>query len=80
MEWIIPEKYISRTFRTVLKVIVWIFSGLLFSIMFLGFFAIISPDPDTHLFGKYMVFIPLGISAIQILFGIIVRILSKKKK
>lgn len=80
MEWIIPEKYISRTFRIVLKVIVWIFSSLLYAIMFLGIFAIISSDPDTHLLGKYMVFIPLGISAVQISLGIIVRIITKKKK
>ena len=80
MEWIIPERYITRTVRIVLKVFVWILSSLLFVIMFLGVFAIISPDPDTHLFGKYMFFIPLGISVIQILLGIIVRIISKKKK
>ena len=80
MEWIVPEKYLSRRLRIVLKVFVWIFSCLLFFIMVLGVFAIISPDPDTHLLGKYMVFIPLGISAVQILLGIIVRIISKKKK
>ena len=80
MEWIIPERYISRTFRTALKVVVWIFSVLLFLIMGLGVFAVISPDSDTHLLGKYMIFIPLGISFIQILFGIIVRIISKKEK
>ena len=80
MEWVIPERYITRTFRIVLKVIVWIFSALLFLIMGLGVFAIISPDPYTHLIGKYMIFIPLGISAVQIALGIIVRIISKKKK
>ena len=80
MEWIIPDRYITRTGRIVLKVLVWIFSAFLFVIMFLGFFAIISPNPDTHLLGIYMVFIPLGISAVQILIGIIVRIISKKKK
>ena len=80
MEWIIPDRYITRTLRIVLKVFVWIFSGLLFVIMFLGIFAIISPDPDTHLLGKYMILIPLGISAIQILLGVIVRIISKRKK
>jgi len=48
--------------------------------MILGFFAIISPDPDTHSVGKYMFFIPLGISAVQIVLGIIVRVISKKKK
>ncbi len=80
MEWIIPERYLTRTFRIVLKVFVWIFSALLLFIIFLGIFAIISPDPDTHLLGKYMVFMPLGISAVQILLGIIVRVISKKKK
>ncbi len=79
MEWIIPDRYLTRTVRIVLKVFVWIFSGLLFVIMFLGIFAIISPDPDTHLLGKYMILIPLGISAIQIFLGVIVRIISKKK-
>ena len=80
MEWIIPERYLTRTFRIVLKVFVWIFSALLLFIIFLGIFAIISPDPDTHLLGKYMVFVPLGISAVQILLGIIVRVISKRKK
>ena len=80
MEWIIPERYLTRTFRIVLKVFVWIFSALLLFIIFLGIFAIISPDPDTHLLGRYMVFVPLGISAVQILLGIIVRVISKKKK
>ena len=80
MEWIIPERYLTRTFRIVLKVFVWIFSALLLFVIFLGIFAIISPDPDTHLLGKYMVFMPLGISAVQILLGIIVRVISKKKK
>ncbi len=80
MECIVPERYLSRAFRIVLKVFVWIFSALLLFTMLLGIFAIISPDPDTHLLGKYMVFVPLGISAVQILIGIIVRIISKKKK
>ncbi len=80
MEWIVPERYLSRTLRVVLKVFVWIFSALLLFIMLLGFFALISSDSDTHLLGKYMIFVPLGISAVQILIGIIVRIVSKKKK
>ncbi len=79
MEWIIPEKYISRTFRIVLKVFVWVFSALLLFVMFLGVFAIISDDVYTKQIGRYMVFIPLGISAVQILLGIIVRIISKKR-
>lgn len=36
-------------------------------------------DPDAHHLGQYMVFIPLGISAIQIAVGIIVKTVMKKK-
>ena len=77
---IVPERCLSRTLRTVIKILVWIFSILLTFIMLLGFLAIISPESDTRLLGKYMFFIPLGISAIQIILGIIVRINTKKKK
>ena len=80
MEWIILERYLSRTFRTVLRILVWVFSALLLFIMLLGVFALISDDIYVRQIGKYMLFIPLGISAVQIIFGIIVRIVSKRKK
>ena len=80
MEWIVPERYISRTFRIILKVFVWIISALLLFVILLGVFAIISDDSYIKQLGMYMVFIPLGISAVQILLGIIFRIVSKKKK
>ncbi len=79
MEWIIPEKYFSKTFQIVLKIFVGVFSALLFIIMVCGVFAIISSDPYTHQIGKYMLFIPLGVSAVQIVLGIVVRITTKKK-
>lgn len=41
---------------------------------------ILIDDADTKQFGKYMFFIPLGISIIQIVIGIVVRIISKKKE
>ena len=80
MEWIIPERYLSRTIRTVLRILIWVFSALLLFIMLLGVFALISDDIYVRQIGKYMLFIPLGISAVQIIFGIIVRIVSKRKK
>ena len=80
MEWIIPEKYISNTLRIVLKIIVLIFSGILFVLMILGIFAIISDDVFTKQIGRYLLFIPLGISAVQILFGAVIRLISKKKE
>lgn len=59
---------------------VWVFVCLLFIIMGIGFFGLFSKDPDTKQLAEYMVFIPLGISAVQIAAGIIVRKVSKKKK
>ncbi len=79
MTWIVPPNMRNRTLRSILRVIVSIWTIFLFLIMFIGFFAIISSDPDTHRFGQYMVFIPLGICAIHIVVGIIVKIVSKKK-
>ena len=80
MQWIIPVKMIGERARYILKIIIGIFSCLLLITMVLGLFAIISEDTYTKQIGKYMVFIPLGISAVQILIGIIVRSISKKKR
>jgi hypothetical protein len=46
--------------------------------MVIGIFALISDDPFTKQIGRYMVFIPLVISAVQIPLGIIVRLVTKK--
>lgn len=79
MQWIVPQKWIGKHFRTALKIIVGIFTCLLFIIMFLGFFALISDDADTKIWGRYMVYIPLAISVVQILFGVVLRIITRKK-
>lgn len=79
MEWIIPERFISRKFRLILKIIVRVFSVVLFLTVVLGVLAVISDDSYETQIGRYMIFIPLGISAFQILVGVIVRLLTKKK-
>ncbi len=79
MQWIVPEKTFSKGFRTALKIFVGIFTVILFLSMFLGIFALVSDDKDTNRLGKFMVFIPLGISAVQIILGIIVHYITKKK-
>ena len=79
MQWIIPEKALTKYVRSILKVIIGVFSCLLFISMVLGLFAIVSDNVYTSEIGKYMVFVPLCISVIQISLGIVVRIISKKK-
>ena len=80
MQWIIPEVKLSKHARNILKVMVGVFSCLLFITIVLGLFAVISDDVYTKHIGKYMIFIPLGISFVQIFIGIIIRVISKKKK
>lgn len=77
MQWIIPQKWLSKNFQTVLKIIVYIFTALLFITMFFGIFALISDDEYTKAIGRYMVFIPLAISLVQIVFGIIMRVVIR---
>ena len=79
MQWIIPKRWIGKHFQTALKIIVGIITFFLFLIMLLGIFALISDDAYTKSVGRYMVFIPLAISVVQILFGIILRIITRKK-
>lgn len=80
MEWIIPERYISRKLRLILKLIVWIFSVALLCIAVLGVLTVVSDDAYEKRIGRYMIFVPLAISAGQILLGIIVRLVTKRKK
>ncbi|MEE1017908.1 MAG: hypothetical protein UH824_00310 [Acutalibacteraceae bacterium] len=80
MEWIVPEKSIGIKAQIILNMIVFIFTLLLFITLIFGIFAIFSDDPYIRLIGKYMVFIPLCISAVQIILGIIVRVIENKKK
>ncbi len=75
-----PEKWSSKRLQIFLKIIVVIITCLLFIVMFLGVFALISDDEYTKTIGRYMVYIPLAISLVQILLGITLRIIAKKYK
>ena len=77
---IVPEKWSSKRLQIFLKIIVVIITCLLFIVMFLGVFALISDDEYTKTIGRYMVYIPLAISLVQILLGITLRIIAKKYK
>ena len=77
---IIPERAKSKLVHRLIKIAVWTFACLLFIVMGIGFFGLFSSDADTKHLAKCMVFIPLGISGLQIIAGLIVRKLSKKRK
>ncbi len=79
MGWIVPQYGSNKICRTAMKIIVWIFSGVLFIFMFLGGIALLFGDEDTRWLGKYSFFIPLGISVIQISIGLVVRLVRRKR-
>lgn len=79
IRWIVPEKLQNEKARSVIKLVIDIFAALLMICVFIGLFAVISDDDYTRRIGKYMIFIPLGISAVQILIGIIVKIADRNR-
>ena len=79
MQRIIPEKMKSRTAQIILKIAVGIFSGILFVVMFIGIIGMIVGDADTRAVVKYMVYIPLAISTVQIIAGITLRFVKRRK-
>lgn len=82
MQWIVPDRALGKTARRVLKLLVGAFSCVLLFSMIIGIFALISAsvsqDPFVRKLGMYFVFVPLVISAVQILLGILVRLFAKK--
>ena len=78
MLWILPEKRMGKVAQTILKATVYIFSAILFVVFLLDILgAAFTEATVTDLW--QMIFIPLGISLLQIIFGVIVRITARKK-
>ncbi len=73
------EKNIGKKARAALRIVVVIVTVILFISMIVGFFALISGDEYEKQIGGYLLFIPFGISILQISAGILVRMISKKK-
>ena len=80
MQWIVPEKFLNKYVKLVMKILVWIFSGVVLSVFFIGIVALFDDEPEVNSFGRYMVFISLGISAVQIILGIVMRVIRNRKK
>lgn len=76
MTRIVPEKRLSQKAATVLKIIATGFSVLLLLTAVIGILAVLSDDPLTKNVGRYLIMIPLLLSATQILVGV----WTRKKK
>lgn len=79
-QMIVPEKTLGSKARRVLKGIAFTVSALCFlSIFFGGIMWLVDDAPMEREVGKYMVLIPLILAGVQILLGIIVKIIEKRK-
>ena len=78
MQMIVPDKFITKGFWLVLKIIVYIFSIAILVILIIGLLAALLTEATVLDLWK-LIFIPLGISVVQILLGIIVRCITRKK-
>lgn len=77
MQWILPKDTFSTGFRILLRFLIGIFSIILLVIFFIGILAAIATEATVFDLWK-LIFIPLGISTIQIILGIVVRCIKKK--
>lgn len=80
MTLIAPERSPNQKTRNAIMVFATAIAGILFVVLFIGIFISLSDDAYTKMIGRYMVFIPLAIILIQILLGIILRLIVKRKK
>ena len=78
MQMIVPDKSITTGTRIILKVIVYIFSIAVLVVFILGVLAALLTEATVLDLWK-LIFIPLGIVVIQILLGLIIRCITRKK-
>ena len=80
MQMIVPERTSNKNFRIILKILVYIFTSVLLFSIVIGLFALIPNDENINRIGKYMIFIPVVISIVQVVCGIIARCIRKREK
>ena len=78
MQWIVPQRRLGKTTRIILKIIIGIFSAVLFVTFLIGVLAAALTEATVMDLWK-LIFIPLGISLAQIILGLIARIVTRKK-
>ena len=76
---IIPKNRLRRKTVNLLKMLIGLITGILFVAIFIGTIAMIAGDDETKDFVRTPYFICLGISALQIISGIVLRIILNKK-
>ena len=74
---VIPENKFTEKQKCIVSLIIHIFTGILLTLIFVGIVLQFNEEP-LLLLGKYLIFIPLGIIALQSIIGIIIKIVKKR--
>ena len=80
MKLIVPDKKVSEKTKKTIRNIATTFAVLLAVVLIIGFILLVQEDLFVKNIGKYMTYIPLSIMVLQILLGIIVKIVDRFKK
>ncbi|MBQ9964285.1 MAG: hypothetical protein IJP14_04110 [Clostridia bacterium] len=80
MQLIVPDKVLSEKAKKIAKRAATVIAALLFIILIIGMILYVQEDPAVKTVGNYMTYIPLSLIGLQIVLGIIVRIISHFKK
>lgn len=80
MQLIVPDKKVSEKTKKTIRNIATTFAVLLAVVLIIGFILLVQEDLFITNIGKYMTYIPLSIMALQILLGIIVKMVDHFKQ
>ena len=79
MQLIVPDNIVSEKTKKIIKNTVTTIASLSMAFLIIGLVLILPDDPSIKIVGKYMTFIPLTIIVLQIILGIVVRIVKRFK-
>ena len=77
---IVPDKVFTRQTTTTVRNAVVTVSVLLLISLVVGILCLLPPDPVINTVGRYMTYIPLGIIGVEIIAGVVMFVIRKRKK
>lgn len=80
MQLIVPTKAITARTKKIIKNIVTTIAGILALFTVIGVILLIQEDPFIKVIGRYMTYIPLTIISLQIMLGVITKLVCHFRK
>lgn len=80
MQLIVPDKTVSEKAKRIIKNTLTTISALLGVVLIIGLIFLLQADPFTKNIGRYMTYIPLAVMVVQIVLGIVVKVINASKE